>query len=83
MFTARKMVSTCAGVALLADRWPEWLAARDRLFLAAPSPSFRTACVQALREVGLFDAAMELLAIEADNELARGDGFFAVVDELT
>jgi hypothetical protein len=84
MFTARKLVSACAGVALLADRWPQWLVARDRIFLTAPSPSFREACLQALRDpsVGLGFAADELLAIEADGEVARGDGVRAIVDEL-
>lgn len=84
MFTARKLVSACAGVALLADRWPQWLVARDRIFLTAPSPSFREACLQALRvpEVDLAFAADELLAIEASIEKACGDGIFARVDEL-
>ena len=85
MFTARKLVSACSGVALLADRWPQWLVARNRLFLTTPSPSFREACLQALREpdVGLGFAADELLAIEADSEIARGDGVCAIVDELS
>lgn len=82
MFTARKMVSACAGVALLADRWPEWLVVRDRIFLTAPSPSFREACLRALCEIGLAEAAGELRAIETDNEVARSAGFLAVVDEL-
>jgi len=85
MFTARKLVSACAGVALLADRWPQWLVARDRLFYNVPAPSFREACLQALRapEVGLAFAADELLAIEASTEKACGDGILARVDELT
>ena len=84
MFTARNLVSACAGVALLADRWPQWLVARDRIFLSASASSFRAACLQALRapEVGLGFAADELLAIEAGNEITRGDGVRAIVDEL-
>jgi hypothetical protein len=82
MLTARKLVSACAGVALLAGRWPEWLVARDRIFCTVPAPSFRAACLEALREVGLAFAADELLAIEAGNERARGDGILACVDDL-
>lgn len=81
MFTAKKLVTYCAGLAYAAGCWPEWIAARDRIFLTAPSPSFREACLSALREVGIPQAAEELLSLEADNERARA-GNLAHVDDL-
>lgn len=83
MFTARKVVTYCAGLAFAAGRWDLWLAARDRIFLTAPSPSFRESCLLALREVGLSHAADEVLAIESGNERAAGAKIVASVDDFT
>jgi hypothetical protein len=82
MLTARKVVTYCAGLAFAAGRWPQWLAARDRIFLSVPSPSFRESCLLALREVGLSMAADEVLALESGNERAAGSKIVASVDDF-
>ena len=82
MLTARKLVSACATAAFAAGRWREWVTARDGLFLGSRTTSFRSACLGALREIGLGDVATELLSDEAETERVQGDGVRACVDDL-
>ncbi len=82
MLTARKLVSVCAGRAFLAGVWPQWIIARDEIFLSAASSSFREACLLALRQVGLPDVADEILMDEVEVERRSGK-ILACVDEIS
>ncbi len=80
MLTARKLVRHCAVAALGVGLLQEWIAIRDGLFLGSRATSFRAACLEALREIGLVDTAARLLMDEAENERNRGEGVLAFVD---
>ncbi len=84
MYTADSLATICAGAALLADRWVEWVCIRRFLMAELPDPSFREACLLALRHpsVGLSTVADCIQREECQEEKRKGDGINAFVGTL-
>lgn len=84
MLTVNKLSLLCSRAAVLAGCWLEWREIRDSLMVQLTNPSFREACLLALRHpsIGLTVAANRIQYHERNTEKRLGDGCIVFADDV-